>query len=367
MQLIKLIERLAKYVLAVLAAAVFWRPNRARVARNALLAPRKILLVRIDNRIGEALLSTPLCTTLKTLRPLPEVHVLVHPAVARVLQDHPNLDKVVPLNRTFASLGPSLAEIRALRRAGYDLIFDCGNWSAPSVTSAIAARLAAGPRPLIGPAVWPTTWLHSLSVPALPGVASEISQRLHLLSIVPGLRRIESISFRKPVVRSSFKPILDRLQTRSFAVINPGGRLGWRRVPAEVFASVAKVLLSSGIQPIVTWGPGEENLAKSVVSATEGSLLAPPTDLDELAALMERAQLSICNNTGPMHLSVAVGTPTLGLFVKMDVSRWGHPDPPHRMLDLTADFDSIPRACERVGAQARELLKSLGEARRRRS
>ena len=115
MQLIKLIERLAKYVLAVLAAAVFWRPNRARTARNALLAPRRILLVRIDNRIGEALLSTPLFTTLKTLRPLPEVDVLVHPAVARVLQDHPDLDKVLPLNRAFASLGPSLAEIRALR------------------------------------------------------------------------------------------------------------------------------------------------------------------------------------------------------------------------------------------------------------
>ena len=130
---------------------------------------------------------------------------------------------------------------------------------------------------------------------------------------------------------------------------------------------MAKVLLSSGIQPIVTWGPGEENLAKSVVSAAEGSLLAPPTDLDELAALMERAQLSICNNTGPMHLSVAVGTPTLGLFVKMDISRWGHPDPPHRMVDLTAELDSIPRASERVGAQARELLKSLGEGLRRRS
>ncbi len=367
MQPIKLIERLAKYVLAVLAAAVLWRPNRARLARNAVHAPRRILLVRIDNRIGEALLSTPLLTTLKTFRPLPEVHVLVHPAVVRVLKDHPDLDQVVPLHRALATPGTLIAEIRSLRRAGYDLIFDCGNWSDPSITSAIVARLAAGRRPVIGPAVWPSTWLHSLSVRPQPGVASEITQRLHLLSIVPGLQPNESISFRKPVVRSSFKPFLERLQTRRFAVINPGGRLGWRRVPAEVFSSVAKALLSSGVQPVITFGPGEEGLAKRVASGAEGSLLAPPTDLDELAALMEFAQISLCNNSGPMHLSVAVGTPTLGLFVKMDLRRWGHPNPPHRMLDLTTELASIPRACELVAAQAKELLNSLGEGRLRRS
>ncbi len=150
-------------------------------------------------------------------------------------------------------------------------------------------------------------------------------------------------------------------------MINPGGRLGWRRAPAEVFSSVASALLSSGVQPVVTFGPGEEGLAKNVVSRAEGSLLAPPTDLDELAALMELAQMSVCNNSGPMHLSVAVGTPTLGLFVKMDLTRWGHPNPPHRMLDLTAELASIPHACERVAAEAKELLKSLGEGRRRRS
>jgi heptosyltransferase-3 len=260
-----------------------------------------------------------------------------------------------------------MAEIHALRRAGYDLIFDCGNWSDPSVTSAIVARLVAGRRPVIGPEVWPSTWLHSLSVRPLPGVVSEIAQRLQLLSIVPGLQPTGSISFRKPVVRTSFKPFLERLQTRRFAVVNPGGRLGWRRVPAEVFSSIANALLSSGVQPVITFGPGEEALAKTVVSGAEGSLLAPPTDLDELAAVMELAQMSVCNNSGPMHLSVAVGTPTLGLFVKMDLRRWGHLNPPHRMLDLTAELASIPRACELVAAQAKELLNSRGEGRLRRS
>ena len=36
-----------------------------------------------------------------------------------------------------------------------------------------------------------------------------------------------------------------------------------------------------------------------------------------------------------MHLSVAVGAPTLALFLKMDAERWGYAQPPHRLLDLT--------------------------------
>jgi len=362
MQPIKLIERIAKYALAVVAGALLWRPHRARKARQALRAPHRILLVRIDNRIGEALLSTPLFRTLKTLDPAPRVDALVHPAVVRVLRDHPDLDRVFALDAKLPRALKLLAELRQLRRTGYDLAFDCGNWSAPSVTSAIVARLAAGRTPVIGPAVWPSSLLHSVSVPATPRSPSEVSQRLQLLSVVPGVRLTQSLSFREPKANEGFKPFLERVREQRFAVLNPGGRLDWRRVPAEAFSSAAKALLSNGVQPVVAWGPGEESLAQDVVRDAPGSLLAPATDLDDLASLLKAAQLSICNNTGPMHLSVALGTPTLGLFLKMDVARWGHLQPPHRMLDLDPVSGSIPGTCEVIVAQVTQMLKSLRES-----
>jgi ADP-heptose:LPS heptosyltransferase len=118
-------------------------------------------------------------------------------------------------------------------------------------------------------------------------------------------------------------------------VVNPGGRLGIRRVSAPVFAAGARALLARGVTPLVTWGPGEEALADEVLALAPGALKAPPTDLDQLAALMKAARLTLCNNTGPMHLSVAVGCPTLALFLRMEVERWSHPWPPHHVLDLT--------------------------------
>jgi ADP-heptose:LPS heptosyltransferase len=118
-------------------------------------------------------------------------------------------------------------------------------------------------------------------------------------------------------------------------VVNPGGRLGYRRVPPSLFATAAHALAAGGISPVVTWGPGEEGLADEVLALAPSARRAPPTSLDDLAWLMATSVLTVCNNTGPMHLSVAVGTPTLGLFLHMDMERWGHPAPPHRMVDVT--------------------------------
>ena len=362
MQPIKLVERIAKYALGVIAGAVLWRPYRARKTRQALRAPQWILLVRIDNRIGEALLSTPMFTTLKTLRPVPRVDALVHPAVVRVLRDHPDLDQVLSLDARLPRLLKLVLEFRNVRRTRYDLVFDCGNWSAPSITSAIVARLAAGRTPVIGPAVWPSSLLHSVSVPATPRSPTEVSQRLQLLSVLPGIRITEPLSFREPKTSENFKPFLERVRKQRLAVLNPGGRLDWRRVPAEAFSSAAKVLLANGVQAVVAWGPGEEVLAQSVVRDSPGSLLAPATDLDDLASLLKAARLAICNNTGPMHLAVALGTPTLGLFLNMDVARWGYSRPPHRMLDLSAVSGSIPTTCELVAVNVRQMLESLGES-----
>ncbi|MGZ3461101.1 MAG: glycosyltransferase family 9 protein, partial [Archangium sp.] len=250
--------------------------------------------------------------------------------------------------------------ICVLRRERYDVVVDCANWSAPSVTSALISRLV-GPRSIvIGPRMWPVQYLHSLSVPARSDTNREVLQRVHLLSpVVPGAT-LEQMSFRTPDVSEKFRAWLEAGAGSPRAVVNPGGRLGWRRIPPEAFAAAARALLASGRTPIVTWGPGEEELARTVVALAPGAQLAPATNIDELAALMRAAGLTVCNNTGPMHLSVAAGAPTLGLFLRMDMARWGHPSPPHRMVDLTPVVDSGGDLEARVFEEVRAFANGLG-------
>ncbi|MDY7229990.1 glycosyltransferase family 9 protein [Hyalangium rubrum] len=356
----KRLELWAKLALALVASVLLWRPGRRRPPGSTLPPPRKMLLVRPDNRVGEALLTTPLLRTLKGMPgPSPEVHVLVHSKVARALSGHPDADAVIAFDRRRLWLGALAPGIRALRRERYDTVVDCANWNAPSVTSALVSRLV-GPRAVvIGPQVWPVSLLHSLSVPARPDTSREASQRAHLLSPLVRGPITETLSFREPNVSDSFREYLRQEAQRPCAVVNPGGRLGWRRIPPEAFAAAARALLAAGRTPIVTWGPGEEALAQSVIQGAPGAHLAPPTNLDELAALMRAAGLTVTNNTGPMHLSVAVGAPTLGLFLRIDMARWGHPFLPHRMVDLTPVVEAGAGLEERVFEEVRVFAASL--------
>lgn len=356
----KRVELWAKLTLALVASVLLWRPGRRRPPGSVLPAPRKILLVRPDNRVGEALLTTPLLQTLKALpSPAPQVHVLVHSKVARALAGHPAADAILAFDRRRLWMGPLAPGIRALRRERYDTVVDCANWDAPSVTSALISRLVGPQAVVIGPQVWPVSLLHSVSVPARTDTRREATQRAHLLAPLVRGPIVDTLSFREPTLTDSFRAYLQREVNAPSAVVNPGGRLGWRRIPPEAFAAAARALLAAGRVPIVTWGPGEEGLAQAVVQGASGSRIAPPTNLDELAALMRTAGLTVTNNTGPMHLSVAVGAPTLGLFFRIDMERWGHPYPPHRMVDLTPFADSGSQLEERVFEEVRSFAAQL--------
>ena len=113
-----------------------------------------------------------------------------------------------------------------------------------------------------------------------------------------------------------------------------------------------------GLRPVITWGPGEGGLARAVTNLAPASILAPATDVDDLAALLNSAALTVCNNTGPMHLSVALGTPTLAFFVKMSPERWGHPYSPHRMVDLTSAVDAA-EVDSRIRSEVTQFVQQL--------
>src|SRR5215469_15854565 len=109
---LKRLEGTGKRALARIAARAFRRPARA-------LPPGfgRVLLVRIDDRVGEALLTTPLALALKRLPTPPAVDVLVHPKTVRVLEGHPALDRILVLDRRLLGLGPLAPGIRAARIA----------------------------------------------------------------------------------------------------------------------------------------------------------------------------------------------------------------------------------------------------------
>jgi heptosyltransferase-3 len=117
---------------------------------------------------------------------------------------------------------------------------------------------------------------------------------------------------------------------RALLVLAPGSNWGPKRWPADRFAALARRLASagavlSGARIVVLGGPGEEPMTGSVAAGLSGHDvidLGGSLPLLEAAALFERSQLFVGNDSGLMHLAAAVGAPTLGLFGPTDDQRY---------------------------------------------
>jgi ADP-heptose:LPS heptosyltransferase len=104
-------------------------------------------------------------------------------------------------------------------------------------------------------------------------------------------------------------------------VLNPGAGDVRRRWPAACFAEVGDVLAQTGRQVVVAGGPGDEPLTRQVVAMSACAVdLAGRLSLGGLLGLLERADLVVSNDSGPLHLAVAVGTPTVGLYWPSNLS-----------------------------------------------
>jgi ADP-heptose:LPS heptosyltransferase len=140
-------------------------------------------------------------------------------------------------------------------------------------------------------------------------------------------------------------------------VLNPGAGRPEKRWPVERFRALATALTGAGrAYVVVVWGPGEETAARAIASAGGPHvLLAPPTDLLALIALLRRAGVVVAADTGPLHLAAALGTPCVGLYGPTRAERNGPYGAGHRTLQAP-DGRVETLGVEDVAAVARELL-----------
>jgi len=159
--------------------------------------------------------------------------------------------------------------------------------------------------------------------------------------------------------------------------IHPSASDGSKRWPAQRFAQLADRLADSrGVRVVLVAGPADAPQAQHVEQAMQRRPLnvAGRLSVGELAALLARCRLLVSNDSGPVHLAAAVGTPVVALFGRaqpgVNATRWRPLGPGHIVLDKSdpSRFSSIDvlsvedvfhAACSLLNASSSGCSKSL--------
>jgi ADP-heptose:LPS heptosyltransferase len=289
-----------------------------------------VLVLRFG-ALGDVLRTLPVVRVVRRALPQAGIHWAIDERWAPLLEDHPDLDGILAFPRAAwdrAAGSPSgwprlPGEIegwrRRLRGLGAGLVLDFhGN-----LRSGLSGWLSGAPVRLGHAGHQQKEGNRLLTTHRVPAGSRRTPRMERNLDLVRAL----GIDDRLPPDAALPIPTAARERAREIAGERPcaviaagvSKRQGYKKPPAELLAAAAGALSESGIDPLVVWGPGEEEDAAAVVAASTGAArLAPPTGLDDLLALLAQARLFVGGDTGPMHMACAVGCPVVALYGPTD-------------------------------------------------
>lgn len=292
--------------------------------------PRNVLYIRTD-RLGETLLNLPAAAALRAALPGAMLTLLINDALAPLLSRLPWVDAVIA-----APPGPgALWWTRAfrlaarLRRRRFDLVIISNAMKELHV----AAWLAGIPLRVGYDRKWGGLLTHRLSDRKALGDRHEVEYNLDL---VRALKLPASVPpWRFPRLEREQADVLQRLEQQGvqpsepFVAVHPWTSNPHKRWPADRYAALMRRMAERLPARIVVVGEPEARTQVSAVLPAGAPIaeLAGRCSLIELAALLQRARLVVSNDSGPVHLAAAVGTPTVVLFGASEPSagpvRWG--------------------------------------------
>ena len=292
-------------------------------------AVRRLLAVRLD-AMGDVLMTTPALHAAKAACPERHITLLTSSGGADAARLAPDVDDVivydapwVKATETRADAGLDRRMIRRLAAGRFDAAVIFTVYSQNPLPAAMLCYLADIPRRLAhcreNPYQLLTDWIPEREPDR--GVRHEVERQLDLVAAV-GWRATDR-RMRIAVPDAAATRVAERLAAlgldthTSWAVLHPGASAPSRRYPSERFGAVVRTLASEhGWRFVLTGSRDEIPLIERVRAAAPARTfsLGGELSLAELAALIRCAPLLISNNTGPVHIAAAVGTPVVDLY-----------------------------------------------------
>jgi len=276
--------------------------------------------------IGDTLWGTPAIKALKKKYPDSYLGVLTNPLGLDMLSENPDIDKLFVYNRGAHGL-PSLPSlITALRQDNFDTVFifhasDRVVWIISFLTNASEILGIKGQNKgldfILTQAISPDSDIH------------EIDTRFELINKVGVTAPSNTLSlYLNDKDRKNADIFLQdhNINSESLLVgLHPGAQKPFKCWPEQNFIELGNALTEMyGCRVIVTGNADEKMLTDRVASGIKGAVSsAGILSLRDTAAVIDKMNLFITNDTGPMHIAFALGTPTAALFCPTNPEQCG--------------------------------------------
>ncbi|WP_089934670.1 glycosyltransferase family 9 protein [Candidatus Entotheonella palauensis] len=292
----------------------------------------RILVIQF-RMIGDVLLNTPVVRALRQHYPQSYLAYCTEPIPAQVLRNNPYLDDILIQPRP-ATWCQQLAMISRVRQQRFDLVVDLmGNPRSALLT------LLSGARHRLAFARFPRSLCYNHLVARTPEIVDyTVLERLRLLAPL-GIHTTD-IALDMVYTDEERAEVAAFLQRHGITphdlliCVDPTSYVPTREWPGAYFSQLADLLHQRlGARVCLLWGPGEEAKVQAIAAAaTSQPLLNPPWELTHLAALLDRTDFFVGNDSAPKHIAVSQGTPTLSITGAQNHVNWVSPEAQHQAV-----------------------------------
>ena len=323
--------------------------------RLAGLDPRRICVVK-PSAFGDVVQTLPVLAPLRRRFPAATVSWVVSKTLAPLVEGHAGIDDVLVFDRK-GGAGSWWRLARTLHRRRFDLVFDLqGLLRTGVMTAATAAPVRVGLQTA-------RELSHLACTTILPGTGRDVPARLRYRKILDAVGGDPATGLADLPMTAADRAWADeklRALPRPLLAVCPGARWETKRWPAVKFAALAaRAHREIGVGIVILGSPDERDICAEVQEQLAHLMpksavlnLAGGTTLLQLAAVLEAAAWAATNDSGPMHLADAVGTPVVGMFTCTSPVLSG-PSPERHVLVSTrlACAAGYHKTCPHAGAK----------------
>jgi heptosyltransferase-1 len=322
----------------------------------------KVLIVKIS-ALGDVIHALPALAWLKSADPDMEIDWLVEEGFAPLLEGHPLLRRVHRLGfkrwrrQGWAAVLKGVRQVLgALREEHYDLVLDLQGNSKSGLFTLFSGAAKRYGFARDGVREWPNLIATNRKV-SLGSENHHISDRSLAVaraafpdgSEAPAAGPMHVPAEAMAAVRRRLAEF--DIEEQPLLVLQYGTTWTTKLWPLDCWQQlVGRLCEEDGLRPVLIWGNDTEREACREIHGESGgrAVIWPRGTLPELAALLQRADLVVGGDTGPIHIAAAVGTSTVSLFRVTDATRNGPRGAGH--IRLQSPLECAPclrKSCER--------------------